>query len=373
MIHLAATEIPRSFFWKGDHLLLLDQTRLPLHQEWLRLTDLESVCEAIRSLKVRGAPAIGVAAAYGAVLEMRRRVIDRTSMVGSGNAAHQTSSERMEAAEFLRQFSSITADLRATRPTAVNLFHCLERMDQAASQICQESNFEAASVCEALEKEAISIHEEDEQLCARMGELGSELIPDKAGILTHCNAGAMATGGIGTALGAIYTAHLSGKKVHVFADETRPLLQGSRITSWELQKAGIPVHLITDSMAATVLADGRADLVIVGADRIASNGDTANKIGTLGLAILAKHFGVPFYVVAPSTTLDVSLDDGMGIPIEQRNADEVRQFLGHASAPTDIDVFNPAFDVTPGNLIAAIVTESGIHRPPYDFRSLSRG
>ena len=368
MTNLAATEIPRAFFWKGDHLLLLDQTRLPLDQEWLRLTDLQGVAEAIKMLRVRGAPAIGVAAAYGAGLEIRR-----LQESGSGDSLDLPD-------PWLASFRQITRALRATRPTAVNLFHCMDRMDRVAGLFVDHAKsdnsgifFDSELAAQRMEEEAAAIHREDEELCQKMGDFGSQLIEDGARILTHCNTGAIATGGLGTALGAIYNAHLSGKKIQVYADETRPLLQGGRITAWELFQAGIPVKLITDSMAASVMADGKVDLIMVGADRIASNGDTANKIGTMGLAVLARHFGIPMYVVAPTTTLDPSMQSGSEIEIEERNPDEVRRFQGSFSAPPEVDVYNPAFDVTPGSLISAIVTERGIHRPPYNFAELMKG
>lgn len=354
MTHLAATEIPRAFIWKGDYLHLLDQTRLPLEQHWLTLRNLEEVAEAIKMLRVRGAPAIGVAAAYGVVLEIR-------------------DFRQKEADKWLSRLMQITETLRQTRPTAVNLFHCMDRMDRAARRYVEslsQSLVNPAEAASRMEEVAVAIHREDEDLCNRLGSHGADLIQDGNSILTHCNTGAVATGGLGTALAAIYKAHLSGKKIQVYADETRPLLQGGRITAWELFEAGIPVKLITDSMAASVMADGKIDLILVGADRIASNGDTANKIGTLGLAVMAHHFGIPMYIVAPTTTLDPSLDSGKEIVIEERNADEVRQFQGLYSAPAEVDVFNPAFDVTGGDLISGIVTELGIHRPPYDFRTL---
>ena len=252
MTHLAATEIPRAFLWKGDHLALLDQTRLPTEQHWLMLRNLEEVAEAIKMLRVRGAPAIGVAGAYGAVLAIRNAWKDQSA----------------EASDWLNGFLEITEALRQTRPTAVNLFHCMDRMDRVARVFVEDARgtesgmkrFDPAAAAERLESEAVAIHREDEELCSRMGSHGAELIPDGARILTHCNTGAVATGGLGTALGAIYTAHLSGKKIQVYADETRPLLQGGRITAWELFEAGIPVKLITDSMAASVMVDGKVDL-----------------------------------------------------------------------------------------------------------------
>lgn len=358
MTHLPDTKITRAFTWKGDHLLLLDQTRLPLQQEWLRLETLDEVAESIQSLRVRGAPAIGVAACYGAVLEIRRRYSDHRA------------DDSLNSEGWLQAFLEITRTLRNTRPTAVNLFHCMDRMDSVARSISAEwrDQLEPFRAAERMEEEAIAIHAEDESLCKKMGQFGAELIPDQARILTHCNTGALATGGTGTALGAIFAAHLSGKKIQVFADETRPLLQGGRITAWELQEAGIPVKVITDSMAAFLMQSGKVDLIMVGADRIASNGDTANKIGTLGLAILATHFQIPMYVVAPSTTLDPSLKSGSEITIEERHPDEVRKFQGRYTAPPDADVYNPAFDVTPGHLITGIVTEHGVHRYPYSFQ-----
>ncbi len=314
--------------WEDDKLKIIDQTRLPEELVYLDCRTPEEVAEAIKALRVRGAPAIGVAAAYGVVLGAER--IDETIKL-----------------------------LAATRPTAVNLFWALQRMEKCARS--QKGD----GLKEALLKEAISIHEDDKEKCRKMGEYGASLIKDGDTILTHCNAGALATGGMGTALAPIYIAQAQGKSVKVFADETRPLLQGARLTTWELQQAGIDVTLICDNMAATVMKQGKINLVVVGADRIAKNGDVANKIGTYGLAVLAREHNIPFYVVAPTSTLDLSLEDGSQIPIEERSADEITCGFGKRTAPEGINVYSPAFDVTPHRFIKAIVTENGIIEPPF--------
>ncbi|MEO6810365.1 MAG: S-methyl-5-thioribose-1-phosphate isomerase [Isosphaeraceae bacterium] len=331
--------------WIGDAsggcLRLIDQTRLPTEYVLIDCQDVDAVWEAIKVLRVRGAPAIGVAAAYGAVLGAR---------AGSGDDPEAVR----------RALRSATAYLRTSRPTAVNLFWALDRMDQVA-----EVNPELPSLAlrERLLAEAQAIHAEDQESCRAIGAFGAALISHGQGILTHCNAGGLATADYGTALAVVFTAHEQGKAVHVFADETRPLLQGARLTAWELQRRGIPVTLICDSMAAQVMKEGKIQAVVVGADRIAANGDTANKIGTYGVALLAKAHGIPFYVAAPSSTFDPSLADGSAIPIEQRDSREVTHGLGRQTAPDGIDVYNPAFDVTPAALIAGIITERGVIQP----------
>jgi methylthioribose-1-phosphate isomerase len=328
----------RTIEWVGDEsgfLRLLDQTLLPSEVTYRDCRDLETVREAICALRVRGAPAIGVAAAYGLVLWAQQ---DRSGE-GFGTAAER---------------------LRSSRPTAVNLAWALERMGQRHRQWREQRQGARVSLFLA---EARAIAVEDEQMCARMGRFGAELIGPGDGVLTHCNTGALATAGIGTALGAILTAAEQGKRIRVYADETRPLLQGARLTAWELQQAGVDVTLICDSMAAQVMKERRVNLVIVGADRIAANGDTANKIGTYGLALLAKAHEMPFYVAAPSSTFDLQLADGSGIPIEVRQPAEILQGFGRATAPAGIGVYNPAFDVTPHELITGIVTEKGLIRP----------
>ena len=322
-------------------LRLLDQTLLPNEVRSLDCQTVEQVFEAIRSLRVRGAPAIGVTAAYGVVLGLRD--------AASGNRA-----------ELDQQLKTVTDRLAESRPTAVNLFWALNRQRQVAERMSHASPHE---VVIALLDEAKVIESEDRAMCAAIGQHGAELLHDGDGVLTHCNAGALATAGDGTALSVIYAAVASGKKLRVFADETRPLLQGARLTAWELHQRGVPVTLICDSMAATVMRQGKVQAVIVGADRIAANGDTANKIGTYSVACLAKLHNVPFYVAAPSSTFDLSLSNGDQIPIEERSPDEITRSFGRQTAPDGIDVYNPAFDVTPAELITAIITERGVICP----------
>jgi methylthioribose-1-phosphate isomerase len=319
--------------WLGDAggcLRLLDQTRLPAEVVFRDLRTVDEVIEAVRSLRVRGAPAIGVAAAFGVVLHAANF---------GGDGLH-------EAAE----------RIAASRPTAVNLRWAVERM-------LRSGRGRGKDLAERLLAEARAIQAEDEATCAAIGRHGAALIANGAGVLTHCNTGALATAGIGTALGVVLTACEQGKGVHVFADETRPLLQGARLTAWELAQAGVPCTLLCDSMAAQVMKEGRVQLVIVGADRIAANGDTANKIGTYGLAVLARAHGLPFYVAAPASTFDLSLPGGDGIPIEQRAPAEVTHGFGGQTAPDGVAVYNPAFDVTPARLIAGLITEYGVIRP----------
>ncbi len=315
-------------------MIILDQTRLPQREAYLRCERVEQVAEAIRSLRVRGAPLIGIAAAYGIALAARG---DEGSM--------------------RQRVASAAEMLRATRPTARNLFWAIDRMLARA---------EAGATAEGLLEEARAIHEEDARTSRLIGEHGAVLITDAATVLTICNTGALATGGEGTALAVIRQAHSQGKQVRVLACETRPLLQGARLTMWELLQDEIPATLITDSMAATCMYRGMVDLVITGADRIAANGDSANKIGTYALAVLAKHHGIPFYIAAPMSTVDLSIPDGSHIPIEERDPDEVRNYGGYPVAPRGIDAFNPAFDVTPAELISGIVTENGVARAPYE-------
>lgn len=327
---------------------IIDQTLLPHEYFILQINDLDSLCEAIRSLRVRGAPAIGVAAAYG--MRLTAEQLLRTGQPDAG--------------AMRRALESAAAQLAATRPTARNLFGVLDRIERTAAAAPPAAAAIAAAVIDA----ATAVHDEDRAACAAIGRHGATLLPQRARVLTHCNAGALATGGMGTALGIVYAAAAAGKEVQVFADETRPLLQGARLTAWELERAGIPVTLLCDNAAATLLGRGAIDCVVVGADRIARNGDTANKVGTLSVALAARHFGVPFYVAAPSTTFDLSLETGAAIPIEERAADEVLRGLGTRIAPAGIGVFNPAFDVTPAELITAIVHEGGIVQAPFGER-----
>ena len=329
----------------GERLILLDQTLLPGRELERDYTRWEDVADAIRTLVVRGAPAIGVAAAFGVAL-----------------ASRQSAATTPEA---LRDDLEIAIKgLAATRPTAVNLFWALERMRGVVTDL------HGASIAEArrrLTAEAEAILSEDLAANRALGDHGAALVPANARILTHCNAGALATAGYGTALGVVRSAHAQGKVALLWVDETRPVMQGSRLTAWECVRDGIPHRLIADVVAASVMARGQVDLIITGADRIAANGDTANKIGTYALAVLAKHHRVPFYIAAPFSTIDPTLATGAEIPIEERDAMEVRQVGRQPTAPERSPVYNPAFDVTPAELIAAIVTERGVFRPPYRF------
>jgi methylthioribose-1-phosphate isomerase len=332
--------------WESGELSIIDQTLLPNEFAYIKLDTVESVWEAIKKLRVRGAPAIGVCAAFGVLVGVRqKRPADAASLVA---AVH------------------VSADYLATsRPTAVNLFVALDRMKKCADDNAGMASVRALS--DRLEQEALAIFDEDVATCRAIGDSGAGLITDECGVLTHCNAGALATAGMGTALAPMYRAREMGRVFHVFADETRPLLQGARLTAWELSQAGIDATLICDNMAAQVMREGRVNLVIVGADRIAANGDTANKIGTYGVALLARAHNIPFYVAAPRTTFDLNLKSGAEIPIEQRGSDEVTNGFGPRTAPNDIKVYNPAFDVTPHDLIAGFITEIGIIRPPYEI------
>lgn len=321
--------------WAGTGLEILDQRLLPLEEHRILLDTVDGVCDAIRTLAVRGAPAIGVAAAYGVVVA----------------ALERTDEEYVRAAIGL---------LGATRPTAVNLFTALDFMSATVGEA-----FSSGSPVERLLAAAREFHDNDLMICKKLSENGAELLGDGDSVLTHCNAGALATSGWGTALGVIYAAVEQGKKIRVFADETRPLLQGARLTAWELHKSGVPVTLICDNMAADVMRRGLVDHVIVGADRIAANGDTANKIGTYGVSVLARGHGIPFYVAAPVTSFDFSISSGADIPIEERTSSEVHTIAGNRIAPDGISFFNPAFDVTPSENISAVITELGVAVPPY--------
>lgn len=330
--------------WTDEGLELIDQTKLPGELTYLTCRTPEDVHDALRRLVVRGAPAIGVAAAYGLLLGLKGK---RSSPKDDFAAALG------ETAEYLK----------TARPTAVNLFWAIDRMLSAAETA---SELEAPELYGVLEREADVICEEDRESCRRLGLYGAELLKDGDTVLTHCNAGALATVDYGTALGVVYAAVESGKRISVYADETRPLLQGARLTAWELGESGVPVTLICDDMAATVMAQGRIDAVVVGADRIAANGDTANKIGTVGLGILAQYYMVPFYVAAPMSTVDFYAASGEDIPIEERSPGEVRGLGGCKTAPDGVDVYNPAFDVTPARLINAIITDRGVARSPFE-------
>lgn len=319
---------------------ILDQTLLPEEERMIDLPTAESVWEAIRSLRVRGAPAIGCSAAFGVVVGVKE---------GFGDV------DRIRT-----QVSTVAEYLATSRPTAVNLFWALDRMVRVSRAYSGSDPYE---FLDYLWNEARAIRDEDDRMCHAIGRYGAELLADGSGVLTHCNAGGLATSDYGTALAVIYGAQEAGKSVRVFADETRPLLQGARLTAWELSKRGVDVTVICDNMAAVVMRERKVDTVVVGADRIASNGDAANKIGTYGVALLAKAHGIPFYVAAPSSTFDMTLSDGSGIPIEQRDSDEIRRGFGKLTVPADVKVYNPAFDVTPADLISGLITEKGVIAP----------
>ncbi len=329
--------------WTDSGVVMLDQRLLPTEEIYNTYTSHTEVAEAIRSMVIRGAPAIGVAAAMGIALGLKK-------------------TEPKTVAEMDKAFDQICEDIRVTRPTAVNLFWAVERMKKVYQGARSEG---IQAVCSALIQESIDMHAEDIAANRMMGKFGQELIPNKAQVLTHCNAGALATAGYGTALGVIRAAVEAGKQIHVFADETRPFLQGARLTAWELAKDHIPVTVITDNMAGHFMKEKEIDCVVVGADRIAGNGDVANKIGTYSVAVLAKENAIPFYVAAPVSTLDLSITDGSQIPIEERDPDEVRTINGKSVTPEGVGVSNPAFDVTPNHYVHAIITDRGIARPPF--------
>lgn len=332
--------------WIGDgdgHVKLIDQTRLPGEVVYLKVNDAEAMWEAIKVLRVRGAPAIGVAAAFGAVLGVQN--------VPDDGSLEQVRDKLKEVCDYLA----------TSRPTAVNLFWALERMQRVVGEKTLKA---AIDLKERLLAEAQAIRDEDAQMCRTIGQYGADLIEANGNVLTHCNAGGLATSEYGTALAVMFAANEKGKRFHVYVDETRPLLQGSRLTTWELQQAGIDATLVCDNMAGHLMQQDKVDLVVTGADRIAANGDAANKIGTYSLAVLAKAHEIPFYIAAPSSTFDLSIPDGSQIPIEQRAAEEVTTPGGIRMAPKGVAVYNPAFDVTPHTLIAAIITEKGIIEKP---------
>jgi methylthioribose-1-phosphate isomerase len=332
----------RTVYWENDAVVMIDQKLLPQEEKYITCRDYHEVIAAINDLTVRGAPAIGVAAALGIAL-------------GALNL------DCRGREDFQESFAQICTQFSQSRPTARNLFWAIERMKQRQT----ESTGSVADIKAALVAEACLITREDIAINRRIGNHGRELLRDGDRVLTHCNAGALATAGYGTALGVIRAAREEGKALHVFVDETRPVLQGARLTAWEMQRENIPATLITDNMAGFLMQQGKVDLVIVGADRIAANGDVANKIGTYSVAVLAKENGVPFYVAAPLSTLDISLPNGDAIPIEERHDEEVLSFRGARSAPAGMAVYNPAFDITPHRYVTAIVTEAGIVRAPY--------
>ena len=354
----------RTVWWqedgRGEAVCLIDQSLLPERVVSLMLTHEEQVAEAIKTLKVRGAPAIGVTAAFGMALALYRLLRER--------------GETLTYAEVQEHLQAVGDALQRTRPTAVNLQWAIERMlSRARSAVREQCSL--ARLARLLRDEAQAIADEDFAACLNMGRYGAELIADGDTLLTHCNAGSLATAGWGTALAPMYVAHRAGKKLHVFVGETRPVLQGARLTAWELQREGIPLTLITDSMAGYFMRHESIKAVFVGADRIASNGDVANKIGTYSVAVLAHAHSIPFYVVAPRSTIDLKLSSGEQIPIEQRNPDEITHMRGIAIAPAGVQAANPAFDVTPHSYVTAIITEAGIARPPYEaaLRDLCSG
>ncbi len=331
--------------WIGElpgALRLIDQTRLPSECLTIDCVTTEQVWEAIRSLRVRGAPAIGCAAAYGVIVGVQSPLPSDSS-------------------ELVSRVQQVADYLATSRPTAVNLFWALDRMRRVA---VENASLSVPTLLARLLSEARMIDAEDREMCAAIGKHGAALMPENGSVLTHCNAGGLATAGDGTALSVFFAAAAAGKKLHVFADETRPLLQGARLTAWELQQRGIPVTVICDSMAALALRDRNVSAVVVGADRIAANGDTANKVGTYSVAVLARAHGVPFYVAAPSSTFDFNLPTGAGIPIEERKSEEITEGFGTRTVPVGVAVWNPAFDVTPAELIAGIITERGVILAP---------
>ena len=336
---------------EDDAVVMIDQRKLPAQEVYVRAKTAPEVARAIKTMVIRGAPAIGVAAAMGIALGMRKSKTTGTQ-------------------KFAAEFQKTCELMAATRPTAINLFWAIERMKRTFAAAVQEGE-SVAQIKDRLEREAQAIHDEDVASCRAMGAFGAEVVPADARILTHCNAGALATAGYGTALGVIRGAVEKGKRVAVFADETRPFLQGARLTAWELVRDNIQTTIITDNMSGALMRQGKVDLVVVGADRIAANGDTANKIGTYGVAVLAREHRVPFYVAAPLSTIDLKTPDGAHIPIEERNPREVTHVGASQLAPAGALVWNPAFDVTPHEYIAGIITERGIFRPPY-LESLRR-
>lgn len=332
-----------SIEWRGDHVRILDQTFLPGRTVYSDIRDVGRMWEAIKKLRVRGAPAIGIAAAYGLYLGVRD--------------LHENSYPSFEI-----EVKRISEYLNSARPTAVNLNWALQRIQSTLHAHRSES---IAELKNRVLKTAQTIHDEDKRVCKSIGMNGVALVGKKARILTHCNTGALATGQYGTALSVIYHAHEAGKKIHVWVDETRPLLQGARLTAWELMRAGIPMKLVTDSMAGHLMFTGKVDMVIVGTDRVAANGDMANKIGTYSLAVLARHHNIPFYVATPASTIDLQIARGEDIPIEERDPREITTIGSSDIAPAKVEVYNPAFDITPASFITAYITEKGIIRPEY--------
>ncbi len=371
--------------WCGGldgYLEIVDQTLLPTEFRYLACRDLQTLCEAIRQLRVRGAPAIGIAAAYGVVLGLQQPPARQEHKTHGWQEQQTPARKEMQAwtpqkarltspnppgesatvvwQAFWARLEEVIQALASTRPTAVNLFWALERMRRRALAV---QNQPTAAILQALLEEAKAIHEEDRQMCRAIGRHGQELLRDGQSVLTHCNAGGLATADYGTALAVIYAAVEAGKRIHVYVDETRPLWQGARLTAWELRQRGIPATVLCDNAAASLMQQGQVQAVITGADRIAANGDVANKIGTYGLAVLAAAHEIPFYVAAPSSSFDQAIADGSQIPIEHRPAGEVTHPFGRPIAPEGVQVYNPAFDVTPARLITAIICERGVIQP----------
>jgi methylthioribose-1-phosphate isomerase len=330
--------------WTKSGVVFIDQTKLPTEEVYVTCTTHQQVADVIRNMVVRGAPAIGVAAAMGIALGVKN-------------------SKAENGADLKKEFDQICETIRQTRPTAVNLFWAIRRMGEKFETLRIRP---IAQIQQALIEESQRMHAEDIAANQAMGRYGAELMPSSGGVLTHCNAGALATAGYGTALGVIRAAVEAGKKIHVYADETRPFLQGSRLTAWELMKDGIPTTVISDNMAGVMMQQGKIGAIVVGADRIAANGDVANKVGTYTVAVLAKEHGIPFYVAAPISTVDLATPDGSKIPIEQRNAREVTHIAGKQMVPDGVEVENPAFDVTPAKYVTAIITERGVAHAPYE-------
>lgn len=333
-----------TIYWDSDVVKLIDQTKLPNELAYIECRTKEDIWAAIKTLQIRGAPAIGISAAFGVYLGMKEK-------------------EAKDYDEFKNELDNVISYLRSVRPTAVNLNWALSRMKKAVEE---NKTGNIANLKKTLLLESLKILEEDKKICRKMAESGYSLIPDNSAILTHCNAGGLATADYGTALGVLFYAKEKGRKFHVYVDETRPVLQGARLTAWELMQAGISCTLICDNMSASLMKKEKISLVIVGADRIACNGDTANKIGTYSIACLADFHKIPFYVAAPRSTFDVDMKDGDSIPIEERDPKEIKYIGGRLIAPEKVDVYNPAFDVTPNRLITAFITEMGIINPPYE-------
>lgn len=337
--------LPQTIRWENDTLYLLDQTKLPVEVVEEKQESVKQIWDAIKMLKVRGAPAIGIAGAYGLLYGVRDKL-------------------NLEKSLFFIELKKMVEYLDSSRPTAVNLSWALKRMFVKAESVMSSS---VENIYKVLVEEAVAIHNEDRKLCRSIGEHGVGLIKEGFGVLTHCNAGSLATSELGTATAPMYLAHAAGLNFRVYSDETRPLLQGARLTSWELKEAGLDVTLLCDNMAAHIMSKGLIDMVIVGTDRVAANGDVANKIGTMGVAILAKYFNIPFYVACPFSTIDMATATGDDIVIEERGEEEVTHFGLRRTAPEGIKVRNPAFDVTPNELVSGIITEKGILRPPFNY------